>query len=316
MSAIESIDELRARLDSERVAGRSIALVPTMGALHDGHLALVKRAHELADVVVVSIFVNPLQFGPSEDLDSYPRSLDSDLAILSRGSFGSEREIFHPRSAETPAPGVDVEREGEVQGESSASGTVVFAPSAAEMYPDGEPQTTIAAGAVAGLFEGATRPSHFDGMLTVVAKLFNIVHPSVAVFGHKDAQQVFLVRRMIADLNLPITLDTVDTVREASGLALSSRNRHLSEDDHSAALVLSAALEAAAASAAQGADFARVAGRNLIAEEPKAELDYFELVDPATFLPVEPDFRGDAIAIIAARVGSTRLIDNRAIRLP
>ncbi|HEU4807490.1 MAG TPA: pantoate--beta-alanine ligase, partial [Homoserinimonas sp.] len=182
-----------------------------------------------------------------------------------------------------------------------------------EMYPNGEPQTRVAAGAVATLFEGATRPGHFDGMLTVVAKLFNIVRPTVAVFGRKDAQQVYLVKRMIADLNLPLRLDVVDTVREPDGLALSSRNRYLSEDDRRAALVLSAALEAAAASAGQGADFARVAGRNLVAEEPMAELDYFDLVDPATFLPVPADFRGEATAIIAARVGTTRLIDNRTV---
>lgn len=277
MTVITTIDELQSLLDGERAMGRSVAFVPTMGALHDGHLALVRHAHEVADVVVVSIFVNPLQFGPTEDLDRYPRNLDSDVAAL------ADPEL------------------------------IVFAPTVAELYPDGEPQTTIAAGRVATLFEGATRPGHFDGMLTVVAKLFNLVQPDVAVFGRKDAQQVYLVRRMIADLNLPLRLDVVDTVREPDGLALSSRNRYLSEDDRRAALVLSAALEAAAASAGQGADFARVAGRNLVAEEPMAELDYFDLVDPATFLPVPADFRGEATAIIAARVGTTRLIDNRTV---
>lgn len=297
---IATIGELQLRLDRERAAGHNIALVPTMGALHEGHLALVQRAHELADVVVVSIFVNPLQFGPGEDLEKYPRTIDADMAALSRGSFGPVRAKLHARGAETPA----------------GPATIIFAPSASEMFPGGEPQTRVAAGEVATLFEGVTRPGHFDGMLTVVAKLFNLVQPDVAVFGQKDAQQVYLVRRMIAELNLPLELEIVDTVREDGGLALSSRNRFLSGDDRRAALVLSAALEAAAASAAQGADFARVAGRNLVAEEPRAELDYFELVDPHTFLPVPPDFRGEATAIIAARVGTTRLIDNRTIHLP
>ena len=275
---ITTIAALQSRLDDHRQAGRTIAFVPTMGALHEGHLALVKRAQELADVAVVSIFVNPLQFGPNEDLDRYPRTLEADVAAL-------------------------------------AGGVIAFAPTAAEMYPEGQPQTRVAAGEVAELFEGATRPGHFDGMLTVVAKLFNIVQPTVAVFGQKDAQQVYLVRQMIADLNLPLALDVVDTVREPDGLALSSRNRYLAVDEKRAALVLSSALADAAASAPEGADFARVAGRNAVADEPLAELDYFELVDPATFLPIAADFTGEATAIIAARIGATRLIDNRAIHL-
>src|SRR5690554_173491 len=279
---ISTISELRQRLDDDRSADRRIAFVATMGALHDGHLALVHRARELAEVVVVSIFVNPLQFGPDEDLDRYPRTLDTDVTALSRLTGGA---------------------------------TIVFAPTATEMYPDGEPETRVTAGEVATLFEGGTRPGHFDGMLTVVAKLFHIVQPTVAVFGQKDAQQVFLVKRMIADLNLPLELDVVETVREEGGLALSSRNRYLGADERRAALVLSAALEAAAASASQGADVARVAARNLVAEEPLAELDYFELVDPASFQPVPADFHGAARAIIAARVGTTRLIDNREILL-
>jgi pantoate--beta-alanine ligase len=273
---ITTIDGLQKRLADERAAGGSVALVATMGALHEGHLALVRRAHEVADVVVVSIFVNPLQFGPSEDLDRYPRSLETDVAAL-------------------------------------GDATIVFAPTAAEMYPGGEPQTRISGGEVATLFEGATRPGHFDGMLTVVAKLFNLVRPAVTVFGEKDAQQVYLVRRMIADLNFPVRLEVVDTVREVGGLALSSRNRYLADNDRRAALVLSAALEAAAASADQGADFARVAGRNVVADESRVELDYFELVDPVTFQPVAADFSGEATAIIAARVGTTRLIDNRTV---
>ncbi len=273
---VTTIGELRRRLDAERAAGRSVAFVPTMGALHAGHLALVERARELADVVVVSIFVNPLQFGPSEDLDRYPRTLDNDLAVL-------------------------------------AADDVVFAPSAIEMYPDGESQTRVVAGPVGALFEGTTRPGHFDGMLTVVTKLFGIVQPRVAVFGQKDAQQVFLVGRMIADLNLPLQLDVVPTVRERGGLALSSRNSFLNAEEKRAALVLSSSLDAAAASADQGADAARAAARAVLAAEPLAELDYAELVDPATFLPVVDQHRGAATAIIAARIGGTRLIDNREV---
>ena len=275
---ITTVDALQSLLAQHRAAGRTIAFVPTMGALHDGHLALVRRAHEVAHVVVVSVFVNPLQFGPGEDLDRYPRTLDADVAAL-------------------------------------GDGPVVFAPTVSEMYPDGQPETHIAAGAVAVLFEGATRPGHFDGMLTVVAKLFNIVQPTVAVFGQKDAQQVYLVRRMIADLNLPLELDVVDTVREPDGLALSSRNQYLSAEERQAAGVLSAALEAAAASAANGVEAAREAAVSTVSTEPRAHLDYFELVDPATFLPVTADFRGAATAIIAARIGITRLIDNSTIQI-
>ena len=279
MSVITTIDELQSLLAEQRESGRTIALVATMGALHEGHLALVRRAGELAEVVVVSVFVNPLQFGPAEDLARYPRTLDADVAAL-------------------------------------GDGPIVFAPAASEMYPDGEPETHIAAGAVATLFEGATRPGHFNGMLTVVAKLFNIVRPTVAVFGQKDAQQVYLVSRMIADLNLPLRLEVVDTVREPGGLALSSRNRYLHEEERQAALVLSAALEAAAASGPQGPEAARAAALRAVSAEPMADLDYFELVDPATFLPVPPDFRGAATAIIAARIGTTRLIDNRRVTFP
>ena len=276
---ITTVDELHSLLAEQRAAGRTIALVPTMGALHEGHLALVKRAHEVAHVVVVSVFVNPLQFGPGEDLDRYPRNLDADVAAL------GDRAI-------------------------------VFAPTVSEMYPNGQPEVHVAAGRIATRFEGATRPGHFDGMLTVVAKLFSIVRPTVAVFGQKDAQQVYLVRRMIADLNLPLELDVVDTVREPDGLALSSRNRYLGEEERQAARMLSAALEAAAASAPNGAEAAREAALGVVSGEPRAQLDYFELVDPATFDPVPPNFQGAATAIIAAQIGTTRLIDNRQIQLP
>ncbi|MCU1546831.1 MAG: pantoate--beta-alanine ligase, partial [Homoserinimonas sp.] len=277
---VDSIVELRSLLKAERAMGRSIALVPTMGALHDGHLALVARARDLADVVVVSIFVNPLQFGPHEDLDRYPRTLEADVERL--GAFAVP---------------------------------FVFAPTAAEMYPAGEPQTRIAAGSVANLYEGASRPGHFDGMLTVVAKLLGIAQPATVIFGRKDAQQVFLVKRMITDLNLPVKVEVVPIVRDDDGLALSSRNRYLDANDRQAALVLSSALGAAAASSHQGTDAAMAAARSALAGEPLAHLDYLELVNPATFLPVGNAYRGDAIALVAARFGSTRLIDNRALTL-
>lgn len=275
-----TIDGVREHVARARAEGRTVALVPTMGALHVGHLSLVQRASELADTVIVSIFVNPLQFGQGEDFDRYPRTLEADVASLAK----------HPVS-------------------------LVFAPDAAEMYPGGASQTRIAAGPVASLFEGAVRPGHFDGMLTVVAKLLNIVQPDVAVFGQKDAQQLFLVRQMVSELNLPVRIEAAPIVREPGGLALSSRNRYLSDEEARVALVLSNALAAGADAGGRGADAARAAAHDAVAAEPGAVLDYAELVDPATFLPVAGDFAGEALAIIAARVGATRLIDNRAIRI-
>ena len=197
---IDTIAALRLELDAVRASGRTVALVATLGALHDGHLAHVARASELADVVVVSVFVNPTQFGANEDLAKYPRDLDGDVAKL--------------------APlGVDY----------------VFAPSVEQMYPFGPTETTISAGKVGTMFEGKARPGHFNGVLTVVAKLLHIVQPSVATFGQKDAQQLFLVRRMVAELNIPTRIETIETVREPDGLALSSRNRYLSLSERKAA---------------------------------------------------------------------------------
>jgi pantoate--beta-alanine ligase len=273
---VTTIAELRARLD-----GRHVALVPTMGALHDGHLALVQRATELADTVVVSVFVNPLQFGPSEDLDRYPRDLAADVVTL------TDR-------------GVDI----------------VFAPSVAEMYPDGDPRITLHGGGVSELFEGAHRPGHFDGMLTVVAKLLGIVRPDFALFGQKDAQQLWLVQRMVLDLDLDTRIEPVPTVREPDGLALSSRNRYLSPADRAAAPVLHRALAAAASAAPRGADAARAAAREVLAQEPLVTVDYLEVVDPRTFEPVDGGHHGPARAIVAARLGSTRLIDNDTLTLP
>ncbi len=278
---VPTIAELRALLAERRAAGASVALVPTMGALHEGHLALVRRARELADVVVVSIFVNPLQFGPGEDLERYPRTFEADVAVLA-------------------GLGVDV----------------VFTPTVDEMYPrGGKDGTTVHAGLIGDRYEGASRPGHFNGMLTVVAKLFAIAMPDVALFGQKDAQQVFLVSRMVADLNLPVRIETVPTVREPDGLALSSRNRYLDETQRRAALVLAESLRAADAAASQGPSELLAEGVAAFGDHDGVSLDYFVVVDPDTFLPITEDFRGRALVLVAAIVGSTRLIDNAFVEV-
>jgi pantoate--beta-alanine ligase len=274
---IETISGLRQALAE---AGTDVALVPTMGALHEGHLALVARARELAPTVVVSIFVNPLQFGANEDLAKYPRDLDADLDALEP---------------------LDV--------------AFVFAPAADEMYPDGATQVKVTGGRVAELFEGRSRPGHFDGVLTVVAKLLGIVRPQFVVFGQKDAQQVFLVQRMVLDLDIPTQVDVVETVRAADGLALSSRNRFLDGEARRAALLLSRALEAAASSGDRGIDAVLAAAQSVLMDEELVKLDYLKVVDPQTFLPVDDGYKGPARVIIAAKVGETRLIDNDSIYL-
>ena len=263
------------------LGGRSdVILVPTMGALHDGHLALVRRAQELGGTVVVSIFVNPLQFGANEDLDAYPRDFDKDVDTL--------HDLGVP---------------------------FVFAPSVEEMYPAGASQTRVTAGKIGELFEGRTRPGHFDGMLTVVSKLLNIVRPATVIFGQKDAQQVFLVRRMIHELNFPVSIEVVDIVRDEEGLALSSRNRFLDAREARAARALSQALEAAASSADRGIDAVLAAAQGTLMGESLVVLDYLKVVNPETFLPADDDYRGPAVVLIAARVGSVRLIDNEKIVL-
>lgn len=254
--------------------GHRIAFVPTMGALHEGHLELVRQARTLAEVVVVSIFVNPLQFGAGEDFDRYPRTLETDRDLLTN-------------------EGVDY----------------VFAPAASEIYPEGTTIPPMHAGPAGETFEGAARPTHFDGMLTVVARLFDIVRPSVAVFGQKDAQQVFLVRQMIEENDWPVDLCVVRTVREQDGLALSSRNRFLNESERQLAHVMPQALAAVSTNAPLGAQAARAAGQQAFAQAPLARLDYLDLVDPETFEAVSNDYQGPAIAVIAAVIGSTRLID-------
>ena len=271
---LETIAELREALSGP------VAFVPTMGALHEGHLELVDRAASLAATVVVSIFVNPLQFGPSEDLDRYPRTPEADLEKLA-------------------ARGVQY----------------VFMPSVDELYPQWPIATKITAGAVGSMYEGRSRPGHFDGVLTVVAKLLNIVQPDVVVFGRKDAQQVFLVSRMVRELNMPVRVEVVDTVREDDGLALSSRNRYLDDKQRRAARVLSQALEAAASSADRGVDPALAAAQSVLMGEGLVALDYLVIVSPTTLLPVDEGYKGKAIVLIAATVGSTRLIDNEPILL-
>ena len=258
----------RADLAAARAqANGRTAVVMTMGALHDGHRALMRLARAAADTVIVTVFVNPLQFGAGEDLDRYPRTLERDLEIC--------------------------EREGVA---------IVFTPTREVIYPDGDPLVRVSAGRLGEVLEGASRPGHFDGVLPVVCKLLHLTRPDVALFGQKDAQQLAGIRRMVRDLDLPVEVVAVPTVREPDGLALSSRNRYLSADERRSALVLHRALSLADADA----------GRALVEAEPGVELDHLERVDSTTFAP-DPD--GDLL-VVAARVGSTRLIDNVVLDLP
>ena len=276
------IGELRAWRRAQREQGRRVALVPTMGALHEGHLALVDQARREAESVVLSVFVNPLQFGPAEDLARYPRNLERDRALA------RERGV-----------------------------ALLFVPSAEVMYPPGS-EVRVVAGATAERWEGAVRPGHFAGVLTVVAKLFHLVEPEVACFGQKDIQQVTLVRRMIVDLDWPLRLSVVPTVREPDGLALSSRNVYLSAEERAQALGLSRALEAARAAFAAGERSAvrlEARMREVLAVYPGVAPDYISIVEPDRLEPVETAASGTVVAI-AARVGKTRLIDNLILGEP
>jgi pantoate--beta-alanine ligase len=280
--------ELAQALSEVRARDGKVALVPTMGALHDGHAALMRAGRQRtggSDALVVSIFVNPMQFGPGEDLDRYPRTFDTDLEVCA-------------------AEGVDV----------------VFAPSVEEVYPGGEPQVTLDPGPMAAVLEGASRPGHFRGVLTVVAKLFGLVGPDLAFFGEKDYQQLVLIRRMVADLCMPVEVVGVETVREPDGFALSSRNRYLDDEQRRAGLALSAALAVGAQSAAEtgedtstsAADRALAAARAVLRDAHGVDLDYLEVTAPD--LGPAPS-EGPARMLIAARVGNTRLIDNTALDL-
>ena len=270
-----------AELDDWRATkpGRRVAFVPTMGALHAGHVRLVERAREIADAVVVSIFVNPTQFGRGEDFERYPRTLDNDVSML------------------------------------DGLADVVYAPSVDDVYPPDAAPAVKSAGPAGDSFEGAARPGHFEGMLTVVNRLFDIVNPNVAVFGQKDAQQVHLVRRLAFERGGP-EIDVVRTVREDDGLALSSRNRYLSSEERSAASAVPGAVWAVAANIHEGVSAALAAGRAVLAAEPLARLDYLELVSPADFTPVDDTFHGEATLVVAARFGATRLLDTETIPVP
>lgn len=277
MEVIRTVATTLASCDEARSNGKSIGFVPTMGSFHDGHVSLIRRARSERDVAVVSIFVNPLQFADPADLAAYPRNEERDLAIA--------REL-----------NVDV----------------VFAPTVEEMYPLGRPDVTVDPGPLGERLEGASRPGHFRGVLTVVAKLFHAVGACRSYFGEKDAQQLALVRRMVADLSLPVDVVSSPTVREPEGVAMSSRNARLTPDEREAAGCLFLALSEAAELANEGErDAAKLiaAMAREIGATPEAKLDYAAVVDEATFDEVR-EVRAPARALVAARFGPTRLIDN------
>ncbi|MFT4114770.1 pantoate--beta-alanine ligase [Silvibacterium sp.] len=279
MQVVRTVAETRAALWALRAGQGTVGFVPTMGALHEGHLSLVRAAKAGCGVVVASIFVNPTQFGPNEDFAKYPRTFEADCALLE-------------------AEGVDV----------------VFAPQVEEMYPEGA-ATFVEVEGISDRLDGVSRPGHFRGVATVVAKLFHIVQPDRAYFGQKDAAQVAVLRRMVRELHFPLELVACPTVREADGLAMSSRNRYLSAEERQQALVLKRALDAITEKYAAGerdAAALREAGLRVIAQEPAAKLDYLKLVSPLTLEDVQ-HAEGETLVAIAAWVGATRLIDNVVI---
>jgi pantoate--beta-alanine ligase len=276
MRVCHSIDELRAASRTGRREGKSLGLVPTMGALHEGHLSLVRAAKAQCDLVVVSIFVNPLQFGPDEDLAKYPRNFDRDRDLLAK-------------------EGADF----------------IFAPSVEEMYPPGA-VTYVTVEGLSDKLCGGSRPGHFRGVTTVVSELFNIVEPGRAFFGQKDAAQSIIIRRMVRDLNIPVRVVVCPIVREPDGLAMSSRNAYLDAGQRKSALVLYRSLTAVQERFDQGERKAPVlidAGKQTLAHEPLVRIDYLEIVDPETLEPVDDLSRG-GLAAVAAFVGNVRLIDN------
>lgn len=273
MKVVRAIADVRAA----RPAFERLGFVPTMGFLHEGHLSLVRRARAEQGAVAASIFVNPTQFAPTDDLSRYPRDLEGDLAKLR-----------------------------------DAGADLVFTPEPAEMYPPGF-DTRIVLGGVTAPLEGAVRPGHFDGVATVVAKLFNIVQPSAAYFGQKDAQQAAVIRKLVRDLDLPVEIIVGDTVREPDGLAMSSRNSYLADDERAAATVLWRALSAAAAAWSAGerdGDQLREAMRSVLDAEPLARADYVSVADPETLQELSSVDEAGALASLAVRIGQTRLIDN------
>jgi pantoate--beta-alanine ligase len=284
ITTVATVDELRHHLDGHRSRGGTVGFVPTMGYLHEGHLSLMAAARAADDVVVASIFVNPLQFGPAEDLASYPRDIERDTKLSEQA-------------------GVDL----------------LFVPALSEMYPEPVSTTVTVAGVSEGL-EGAARPTHFAGVATVVAKLLAIVGPCRAYFGEKDFQQLQVVRTMVADLSLPVEIVGRPIVREPDGLAMSSRNVHLSPDDRRAAAVLHRALQAGAARVAAGESDPGVVERAMavtVSREVLADLDYAACVDPSTLQrPAHIEPSADLRLLIAARVGAPRLLDNIGVQAP
>ena len=283
MKTIRTVQELKAELASARQSNRKIAFVPTMGAIHDGHLSLIKIAKQNSDLVVASIFVNPLQFSSTSDFDLYPRDESADSSALA-----------------------------------TAGTDILFLPSVAEIYPNGEMSNTRSAGPTGELYEGHSRKGHFDGMLTVVARLLEIVSPDVAVFGSKDAQQLFLIRQMLkleTESSWANKLEIIEgpTIRESNGLALSSRNQRLTLPQSQVALTLSKALDRAQQVASSGVLEAHREAMTVFSSNPEAKLDYLAIVNPDSFEPVGEGFTGQALMIVAAEVGNVRLIDNRSI---
>lgn len=276
-----TVAELKTQLADLRIKRPSalVVFVPTMGALHDGHRALMTQASHYNGISVASIFVNPTQFGPNEDLAKYPRTWEADLQLCAD-------------------EGIDV----------------VFAPTVDQMYGD-RTESTLSAGPLGTRLEGAQRPGHFDGVVTVVAKLFDMVHPNRAIFGQKDAQQVAVIRAMVRDLELPVEIEAFPTVRDSDGLAMSSRNVYLSDTERAQALVISRALVAADHAGSEGAQAVLEAATNELAGESEVHVRYVELVHPDTLEPVSPTFHGDALLLVAAMVGTTRLIDNSMVRV-
>jgi pantoate--beta-alanine ligase len=273
VTTIQDLRSARAELTG------TVALVPTMGALHEGHLTLVRRARELADHVIVSDFVNPLQFGPGEDFEAYPRDLETDLAAV------------------------------------DSLADLVFAPALTEMYPTGRPQVSVSAGRLGTVLEGELRPGHYDGVVTVVAKLLNLTRPDLAVFGRKDAQQLAIIQSIVRDLDLPVRIEPVEIVREETGLARSSRNAYLDVRQREDALVLSRTIRAAQAAAPSAEGVLTVLEQAESTAAAGVVWDYARVVDPATFLGITPHFRGEALVVLAARVGTTRLLDAAVVEV-
>ncbi len=277
MRLLQQIKPLRSYLRAIRQDGKSIGYVPTMGSLHEGHLSLFRRARADCDTSVVSIFVNPRQFGPNEDYTAYPRDPHGDAQLASTA-------------------GVDA----------------IFIPAADHIYPKGF-QTRIEVETLSQLLEGVSRPGHFSGVATVVAKLLNIVQPDIAYFGQKDYQQALLIERMVTDLNIPIEVRIEPTVREADGLALSSRNAYLSQEEREAAAILYKSLQCVREKICDGVRDPHhliQAMENRIKEEPLAKVDYITIADPKTLIPLKSSIHDTFLAALAVRIGSVRLLDN------